>query len=73
MLALGARGDARSESAMKPAITKQTVVKKPKTFWMRVRVLNIFSMAKLLVHSVQLPELLSSWWLYRQRGRIAAI
>jgi hypothetical protein len=35
----GARGLRRSEAAMKAATTNATVVKKPKAFWTRVRVL----------------------------------
>lgn len=34
---LGLRAARRSVAAMKPASTQATVVKKPKTFWMRVK------------------------------------
>lgn len=37
MLALGVRGAVKSEAAMMAPTTKATVVKKPKTFCMRVR------------------------------------
>ena len=41
-LALGVRGERRSEQAINAATTKQTVVKKPNTFWARVMVVCIF-------------------------------
>ena len=37
-VALGSRGDVKSEKAIKPATQKATVVKKPKTFCPRTRV-----------------------------------
>lgn len=37
-LALGIRGDIRSDAAIRAATAKQTVVKKPKTFWARTMV-----------------------------------
>jgi hypothetical protein len=36
ILALGVRAEKKSVEAMRAATTKQTVVKKPKTFWARV-------------------------------------
>lgn len=41
MVALGVRGALKSDAAMRAATTKTTVVKKPKTFWTRVRELYI--------------------------------
>jgi hypothetical protein len=40
-LADGVRGAVKSERATKAATANATVVKKPKTFWMRVRELYI--------------------------------
>lgn len=39
--ALGVRGARRSENAIKAATAKQTVVKKPKTFWARTMIVCI--------------------------------
>lgn len=41
MVALGVRGAAKSEAAIRAATTKATVVKKPNTFCIRVRELYI--------------------------------
>jgi hypothetical protein len=41
--ALGVRGARRSDAAIKVAMTKQTVVKKPKAFWARTIVVCIFA------------------------------
>jgi hypothetical protein len=41
--ALGVRGARRSDTAIKAATTKQTVVKKPKIFWARTMVVCIFA------------------------------
>ena len=41
--ALGVRGARRSDAAIKAAMTKHTVVKKPKTFWARTMVVCIFA------------------------------
>jgi hypothetical protein len=43
ILALGVRAEKKSVEAMRAATTKQTVVKKPKTFWARVIVECIFA------------------------------
>lgn len=47
MVPLGLRMDKRSDAAMKPASTQATVVKNPKTPWMRVKELCMMGGRKL--------------------------
>lgn len=60
--AFGVRGARRSDAAIKAATTKQTVVKKPKTFWARTMEVCIF------IHSGEIMEVLSNEWCYDMRS-----
>jgi hypothetical protein len=58
-VAAGVRGEMTSENAINAATANATVVKKPKTFWMRTMEVCILAASALLVNSINLLAVIS--------------